>query len=62
MGAVRIQSADKNITIIHYNLVHQVTSGVMLITCGFCDTAVWTLILTAPTHCRGPTGEKVMEC
>ncbi len=23
-------------------------------------SAVWTLILTAPIHCRGSTGEKVM--
>ncbi len=25
-------------------------------------SAVWTLILTAPIHCRGSTGEQVMEC
>ncbi len=25
-------------------------------------SAVWTLILTAPIHCRGPIGEEVMEC
>ncbi len=25
-------------------------------------SAVWTLILTAPIHCRGSTGEKVMQC
>ncbi len=24
-------------------------------------SAVWTLILTAPIHCRGSTGEQVME-
>ncbi len=24
-------------------------------------SAVWTLILTAPIHCRGPIGEQVME-
>ncbi len=23
---------------------------------------VWTLILTAPIHCRGSIGEQVMEC
>ncbi len=25
-------------------------------------SAVWTLILTAPIHCRGSIGEQVMEC
>ncbi len=25
-------------------------------------SAVWTLILTAPIHCRGSTGEQVMQC
>ncbi len=25
-------------------------------------SAVWTLILTAPIHCRGSTGEQVMYC
>ncbi len=25
-------------------------------------SAVWTLILTAPIHCRGSTAEQVMEC
>ncbi len=25
-------------------------------------SAVWTLVLTAPIHCRGSIGEKVMEC
>ncbi len=25
-------------------------------------SAVWTLILTAPIHCRGSTGEYVMQC
>uniref|UniRef100_A0A673JW67 Uncharacterized protein n=1 Tax=Sinocyclocheilus rhinocerous TaxID=307959 RepID=A0A673JW67_9TELE len=25
-------------------------------------SAVWTLILTAPIHCRGSIGEEVMEC
>ncbi len=24
-------------------------------------SAVWTLILTAPIHCRGSTGEQVMD-
>ncbi len=24
-------------------------------------SAVWTLILTAPIHCRGSTGEQIME-
>ncbi len=30
----------------------------------YCDVLsdVWTLILTAPIHCRGPTGEQVMQC
>ncbi len=25
-------------------------------------SAVWTLILTAPIHCRGSIGEQVMQC
>ncbi len=25
-------------------------------------SAVWTLILTAPIHCRGSIAEQVMEC
>ncbi len=25
-------------------------------------SAVWTLILMAPIHCRGAIGEQVMEC
>ncbi len=25
-------------------------------------SAVWTLILMAPIHCRGPTSEQLMEC
>ncbi len=25
-------------------------------------SAAWTLIVTAPIHCRGSIGEKVMEC
>ncbi len=25
-------------------------------------SAVWTLILTAPIHCRGSNGEQVMQC
>ncbi len=25
-------------------------------------SAVWTLILTAPIHCSGSTGEQVMQC
>ncbi len=25
-------------------------------------SAVWTLILTAPIHCRGHIGEQVTEC
>ncbi len=25
-------------------------------------SAVWTLILTAPIHCRGSIGEQLMEC
>ncbi len=25
-------------------------------------SAVWTLILTAPIHCRASIGEQVMEC
>ncbi len=25
-------------------------------------SAVWTLILTAPIHCRGSIAEEVMEC
>ncbi len=25
-------------------------------------SAVWTLILTAPIHCRGSIGEQAMEC
>ncbi len=30
----------------------------------YCDvlSAVWTLILTAPIHCRASTGEQVMRC
>ncbi len=30
----------------------------------YCDvlSAVWTLILTAPIYCRGPTGEQVKFC
>ncbi len=30
----------------------------------YCDilSAVWTLILTAPIHCRGSTAEQVMQC
>ncbi len=30
----------------------------------YCDvlSAVWTLILTAPIHCRGSIGEQVMKC
>ncbi len=30
----------------------------------YCDvlSAVWTLILTAPIHCRGSIAEKVMQC
>ncbi len=25
-------------------------------------SAVWSLILTAPIHCRGSVGEQVMQC
>ncbi len=30
----------------------------------YCDvlSAVWTLILTAPIHCRGSIAEQVMQC
>ncbi len=30
----------------------------------YCDvlSAVWTLILTAPSHCRASIGEQVMQC
>ncbi len=30
----------------------------------YCDvlSAVWTLILTAPIHCRASIDEKVMQC
>ncbi len=27
-----------------------------------CLSTVWSLILTAPIHCRGSIGEQVMEC
>ncbi len=40
-------------------------TGVVWITCGllWCFfSAVWTLILTAPIHCRGSIVEQVMQC
>ncbi len=36
-------------------------TGVVWITVMFLS-ALWTLILTAPIHCRGSTGEQVMKC
>ncbi len=101
MGAVRtrVQTADKNIAIIHTTPVHQLRSimdyglifwteemvlnlsvlmdlfntntqrftsldvnwwtGVVWIIVMFLS-AVWTLILTAPIHCRRSTGEQVI--
>ncbi len=39
-------------------------TGVVWITCGLLMflSAVWTLILTAPIHCRASIGEQVMQC
>ncbi len=39
-------------------------TGVVWISCGllwFFLSAVWTLILTAPIHCRGSTGEQILQ-
>ncbi len=41
--------------------VSQYVVGVVWIIVMFLS-AVWTLILTAPIHSRGSTGEPVMEC
>ncbi len=89
MGAVRmrVQTADKNLTIIHttifvfwpeamvsnsalmMDLYHVNTSsqdvnwwtGAVWIIVMFLS-AVWTLILTAPIHCRASIAEQVIEC
>ncbi len=69
MGAVRmrVQTADKNITITHSFSPHKpFIDG--LEWCGVVYlwiivmflSAVWTLILTAPIHCRWSIGEQVM--
>ncbi len=77
MGAVRmrVQTADKNITVIHTTPVLQIISCRVkscifvrnksiiktILTLNRCLlSAVWTLILTAPIHCSGSIGEQVM--
>ncbi len=37
-------------------------TGVVWITCGYCNVFIscYTLILTAPIHCRGSIGEQVI--
>ncbi len=37
-------------------------TGVVWIIVMFILSAVWTLVLTAPIHCRASIGEQVMQC
>ncbi len=48
---------DLFITKTHFSLHKMLTDG--LESCGFLS-AVWTLMMTAPIHCRGSIGEQVI--
>ncbi len=67
MGAVRmrVQTADTNNFIPNMQLLASQDvnwwTGVVWIILMFLSS-VWTLILTAPIHCRGSIGEQEMQC
>ncbi len=46
--------------LLHKTLFNALDIGVWIIVMFL--SAVWTLILTAPIHCRWSTGEQVMQC
>ncbi len=61
-GQCRSLSSDKQV-LCHRLILNDVLECVdfLWIIVMFLST-VWTLILTAPIHCRGSIGEQVMEC